>query len=226
MAEADQPKPDAGLKCAVGEVIFREGDVGHTMYVLTSGKVRISKKVQGQERTLAVLGPGDFFGEMAILNGAPRTATATAESATKLLVLSAKAFEKMVVKNAEIAVRLLRKLAGRLDAANQLIEVLMHPDPRARVVLGLSREVRMTGVPQDDGSVGLAMSDTQLADRIGLSHRDTAEVLQRLRRLGIVRFDPIDEKLTVTNAGKLEEFLHFLGRSASSSPPASGSSSS
>src|SRR5258708_27035251 len=59
-----------------GTVLFREGDRGATMYVLRSGKVKISKHISDTELTLAVLGPGEFFGEMALLEGLPRSAVA------------------------------------------------------------------------------------------------------------------------------------------------------
>src|SRR6266850_1027047 len=60
-----------------GTVLFREGDRGQTMYVIRSGKVNISKRIGDSEITLAVLGPGEFFGEMALLEGLPRSAGAT-----------------------------------------------------------------------------------------------------------------------------------------------------
>ena len=61
-----------------GHVLFREGEAGAVMYVVQRGRVRIARQLPSGERTLAVLGPGEFFGEMAILNHKPRTATGTA----------------------------------------------------------------------------------------------------------------------------------------------------
>src|SRR5687767_8643211 len=153
MAEGDQLFARFGRNCQPGEVLFREGEPGDTMYVIQAGAVRIMKTVKGEEKTLAILGPGEFFGEMAILNAKPRNATAVAEENAKVLVLGARTFEQMVVSNGEIAVRLVKKLARRLDAANELIEVLMHRDPKARVILGLSREAQFIGQRRDDGSI-------------------------------------------------------------------------
>ncbi|CAG0961310.1 partial Cyclic AMP receptor protein, partial [Anaerolineae bacterium] len=79
MSESDQLFARFGKTCGAGEVLFREGDAGDRMYVIQSGAVRISKTVKGEEKTLAILGPGEFFGEMAILNAKPRTATAIVE---------------------------------------------------------------------------------------------------------------------------------------------------
>ncbi|RZO48420.1 MAG: Crp/Fnr family transcriptional regulator [Sandaracinaceae bacterium] len=192
-----------------GEVLFREGEHGEEMYVLQEGAIRITKAVKGEEKTLALLGPGEFFGEMAILNAKPRTATAVVEQQAKVLVLGAKAFERMVVSNAEIAVRLIKRLARRLDSANELIEVLMHRDPKARVILGLSREAQFLGQPQDDGSVVVPLTEAELAEQVGLSESETVEVLKRLRRLQIV--DPATtDSIVVRDVSRLDEFYEFL----------------
>ena len=140
MAEGDHLFARFGKTCPAGTILFHEGDEGATMYVLQSGRVRISKDSREGGKTLAVLGPGEFFGEMAILNRKARTATAEVVEDARLLVLDAKTFEAMVLSNVEIAVRLIKKLARRLDNADTLIEILMHRDPKARVILGLSRE--------------------------------------------------------------------------------------
>lgn len=208
MAESDQLFARFGRDCDPGEVLFREGDAGETMYVIQSGAVRITKTVKGEEKTLAILGPGEFFGEMAILNAKPRGATAVVEERARVLVLGARTFEQMVVSNAEIAVRMIKKLARRLDSANELIEVLMHRDPKARVILGLSREAETIGEPQPDGSVRVPMGAAELAEQVGLSEKETAEVLKRLERLRIV--EPAEGGLVVTQVARLEEFYAFL----------------
>jgi len=209
MAESDQLFARFGRTCEPGDVLFREGEHGEVMFVIQSGKVRITKAVKGEEKTLAILGPGDFLGEMAILNNKPRTATAVVvEGSAKVLVLGARTFEQMVISNAEIAVRLIQKLARRLDSANELIEVLMHRDPKARVILGLSREAQFNGQPQEDGSVRVALSLAELAEQVGLDPEQTNEVVKRLTRLGIAR--PDEDGVVVTDVARLEEFYEFL----------------
>lgn len=208
MAESDQLFARFGKTCEPGEVLFREGEQGELMYVLQSGSVRITKSVKGEEKTLAILGPGEFFGEMAILNAKPRTATAVVEEAAQVLVLGSRTFEQMVVSNAEIAVRLIKKLSRRLDSANELIEVLMHRDPKARVILGLSREAQFLGQKRDDGSVLVPMNVHELAEQVGLQPSETDEVMKRLGRLGIAQVE--DEGIAVTDIARLEEFYEFL----------------
>jgi CRP/FNR family transcriptional regulator, cyclic AMP receptor protein len=208
MAESDQLFARFGKACEAGEVLFREDEPGEMMYVIQSGAVRISKTVKGDEKTLAILGPGEFFGEMAILNSKPRTATAVVEEPAQVLVLGARTFEQMVVSNAEIAVRLIKKLARRLDSANELIEVLMHRDPKARVILGLSREAQFLGQAREDGSVRVPLSVEELAEQVGLQPAETEEVMKRLTRLGIAQVE--DGGIGVTDVKRLEEFYAFL----------------
>jgi CRP/FNR family transcriptional regulator, cyclic AMP receptor protein len=207
MAE-DQLFARFGRTCAPGEVLFREGEAGQHMFVLQSGTVRITKDGKGGEKTLAILGAGEFFGEMAILNAKPRNATATVETAARVLVIDARTFEQMVIGNAEIAVRLIKKLSRRLDSANELIEVLMHRDPKARVILGLTRQAEMVGRPRDDGSMLVPITKEDLAEEIGLTTEETQEVLSRLKRLRILIEEP--GGLVVTEMQRLDEFLEFL----------------
>jgi len=208
MAEGDQLFARFGKSCPTGTVLFREGDEGTTMYVLQSGRVRISKESKDSSKTLAVLGPGEFFGEMAILNRKPRTATAEVVEAARLLVLDAKTFEAMVLSNVEIAVRLIKKLARRLDNADTLIEILMHRDPKARVILGLSREAEQGGIEQDDGSMLVPLSRQDLAAQVRLTPDEIADVLSRLTRLRMVQETP--EGFVIEDVLRLSEFLEFL----------------
>lgn len=98
-----------------GEVILLEGDFSQELYILVSGQVRIVKdRGKAQERTLAVLGPGDFFGEMAIFESAPRSATAVAEEEAELLVLSPDKFKQTIYQKPDMAFEIFRELSARL----------------------------------------------------------------------------------------------------------------
>src|SRR2546428_6922279 len=100
-----------------GTVLFREGDRGQTMYVIRSGMVNISKRIGDSEITLAVLGAGEFFGEMALLEGLPRSAGAMVVEDALLIEVEQATFETLVRKNGEIAVRLMRRASSRARAA-------------------------------------------------------------------------------------------------------------
>jgi CRP-like cAMP-binding protein len=203
-----------GREFPPGEVLFREGEPGDTMFVIQSGAARITKSVAGEEKLLAVLGPGEFLGELAILNSKPRTATATAVEPLRCLLVEAKTLEAMVAKSAEISLRLIKKLASRLDAANSLIEILMHTDPKARIMLALSRHADAYGERTEEG-IRLRTTTADIASEVGVQEDVAIDVITRLRRLRLVS----DEggELVVADVGRLQEFLEFI-----ESPPPGG----
>ena len=194
---------------APGKILFRDGDPGESMYVIQQGRVRIFTEVKGEQKQLAILGPGDFFGEMAILNGKPRTASAEVIEDCKILVIGAKTFASMIVSNQEIAVRLIKRLARRLDSANTLIDILMHRDPKARVILGLAHEAEYNGEQSSDGSTLVPIDATALGNQIGLEPAEVSVVLQRLGRLKIVEETP-EGFIRIPDTMRLHEFLEFL----------------
>ena len=112
-----------------GHVLFHEGDDGEDMYIVQSGKVAIKKKLKEGEATLAVLEKGDFFGEMAILERLPRSATAEVVEEGDLIVIAGEIFGDMIKANPEIAVRMLRKQSIRLRETNKQLEQALKGAP-------------------------------------------------------------------------------------------------
>jgi CRP-like cAMP-binding protein len=108
-----------------GTVLFHEGDEGEDMYIIQSGKVAIKKKLKEGETVLATLEKGDFFGEMAILERQPRSATAEVAEAGDLIVINGETFGDMIKANPEIAVRMLRKQSIRLRDTNRQLEQVL-----------------------------------------------------------------------------------------------------
>lgn len=103
---------------AAGTVLFVEGHAGSDMFIVIAGEIEIRRRVGDTDRVLAVLAAGEFFGEMAVLNGRPRSATAVARTAARLLVIDGTTFEAMLRARPEIALRMIKALASRLDGAN------------------------------------------------------------------------------------------------------------
>lgn len=196
-----------GRTAAAGTVLFREGDAGKEMFVIQSGKVRLSRTIRGQEKTLADLPAGEFFGEMSIINDKPRAATATVVEDAQLLVLDPRTFEAMIKANTEIAVRMIKKLTGRLDVANQQIENLLLGDANSRVVHALL-QMAPSGARGDDGAVTIAIDGPTLAEKTSVDDVKVEEVLARLERSRLVVAK--DGGLSVPDVGKLTEFLEFL----------------
>lgn len=200
-----------------GDVLFREGDAGDFMYVIQSGSVEIRRKVGDHERVLAVLPPGEFLGEMALINSRPRSATAVVRDPARLLVIEARTFEAMLRGRVEIAVRLIKSLAGRLERANQQVELLLLPNANHRVVQCLRQmaeaQLVATGAPADY-AVHLPLRVDDLATRVALSTPEVAEILNRLASAQLVttaRDAGIDaDGLVIPEVGRLLDFIEFL----------------
>ena len=116
------------VRYGAGERVFTEGDLGTTMYIVQSGKARLFRLVEGQKRIHGMMEKGDFFGEMSILEGLPRTMSAEAVEDSELIEINSMTFDKMIKGNIEIAIRMLRKLSIRLRDAERRIEVLLRDE--------------------------------------------------------------------------------------------------
>jgi len=117
-----------------GTVVFREGDTGDGLYVVKTGKIQISAPVQGELRPLSSLEPGDFFGEMAVLDNEPRSATATAEVPTTLYFIPRADLLLCLDSSPRLAVSLLREFSLRLrDFNKQYIQELLQAERLALV---------------------------------------------------------------------------------------------
>lgn len=125
---ASPQKDHAGklvLKLSPGDIICREGESGDEMYVVQKGKVRLTRASGAEITEVAVLGKGDFFGEATLLEGQPRAESAQAADEAEVLRVNGLVFNKMVTSNAEIAVRMIRKISKRLAEANDRIAALV-----------------------------------------------------------------------------------------------------
>jgi CRP/FNR family cyclic AMP-dependent transcriptional regulator len=188
-------------------VLFREGETGKEMYVLQSGKVVITKKVRDAEKTLAVLGPGEFFGEMALISNKPRNATATVADPARLLVIDPKTFDGMIRGNSEIAVRMIKKLAERLGEADAQIETLLLGDPGSRVVHHLLAACQSRGRAAEEG-VEIDLHLRELPRITGVGEPGVKSMLDRLERAGLV--ERSGDRLTIRDTARLDEYLHYL----------------
>ena len=109
------------VSVGAGERIFSEGEIGTTMFIVQSGRVLLFRESGGTRSPIAEMEKGDFFGEMSLLEGTPRNMFAEAIDACELIEINSTTFDRMIRSNVEIAVRLLRKLSGRLQKAEALI---------------------------------------------------------------------------------------------------------
>lgn len=206
MGGDDQLFQRFGREFPKGTILFREGEPGKEMYVIQQGKVHISKRVGDVEKILSALGHGEFFGEMSILNNAPRSATAICAEDSKLLVIDPKTFEAMIRGNAEIAVRMIKKLADRLQEADKQIENLLFRDSSSQVVHWLATAAEK-GVKTAAG-IRIDVSAQELPARVGVRAEQVDEVLMKLLKARIVSVHP--DAIVIPDVARLRHFLEFL----------------
>jgi CRP/FNR family transcriptional regulator, cyclic AMP receptor protein len=202
-----------------GTMLFEEGQPGDDMYIVVSGEVEIRHQVGDSERVLAVLAAGEFFGEMAILNGRPRSATAVVRTAARLLVIDGTTFEAMLRARPEIALRMIKALATRLDSANHHVELLLLPTANHRVAQCLrhmaEEQMQLAGRPLTHGtSILVPKHAADIAARVGLPLHEVTDVLDRLRAARLVQTTEDaglrSSGFIVPEVGRLLEFLEFL----------------
>jgi CRP/FNR family cyclic AMP-dependent transcriptional regulator len=196
-----------GKEFPKGTELFREGETGKEMFVIQAGKVSISKRVRDVEKVLAVLGPGEFFGEMAIISNKPRNASAMVQEDARLLVIDPKTFEGMIRGNAEIAVRMIKKLAERLSEADAQIENLLHHDPASRVVHQILQAALTRGRQQDEG-VEIDFVVREMPRQLGVGEPAVRSMLDKLERAGLIEHGP--DRLTVYDTARLHDYLQYL----------------
>ncbi|AZR74903.1 hypothetical protein BBF96_10840 [Anoxybacter fermentans] len=167
-------------------IIFFEGEVGDNFYLVLSGEVRIYKiSPDGREKNLALIGPGDFFGEMALIDKKTRSATAETMSKTRLGVIHQKHFSDLIDQYPEIALKMIVQLTERLRRANQQIESLTFKDVQGRLVQFL---LQYADENEDDDPVPLKKRVTHqiIANQIGASRETVSRILSQLQKEGYI----------------------------------------
>lgn len=190
-----------------GSILFNDGDSGTQMYVIHSGRVKISKKIGDTEKTLAILPPGEFFGEMAILNNEPRTATAEVVEDSELLIIDTDTFESMIKGNAEIAVRMIKKLSDRLREAVEQIENMMIKDANSKVINTLTRIAKKEGEATPQG-VRVRLTLGALATKTGLPIERVTKIINNVVKGHLIAI--IQDGIIIRDIEKLNKFLEFL----------------
>jgi pSer/pThr/pTyr-binding forkhead associated (FHA) protein len=145
---AQDPFKNLTVRRKAGETVFTEGDLGSEMYVVQSGEVRLFRVRDGVKQELAVMEKGDFFGELAVLEGLPRTSSAEALGDAELIEINSTTFDRMIRANIEIAVRMLRKLSNRLQEATHKLEQLAAGDTGERPQAAISVDMDAPPEPQ------------------------------------------------------------------------------
>ncbi len=181
---------DLQVTYPAGTYVFRQGEAGSEMFIIQEGRVEILAQKGRKEVPLAVLEEGDFFGEMAVLEDLPRTASARTLTPCQLLRIDRQTFDQLIRHNPEIAVRMLRKLCHRLRTAQpQPLEApATVPEPpapaetlsaSAAALVHVASDTRFVLSTETENSVGRKDPVTGLAPTVDLSAVDPQKTTSR-----------------------------------------------
>ena len=162
-------------------IIFKEGDVEDTMYFIKDGKVEISKKMDNDKQVIALLGPNDFFGEMALLSKNPRSATAIALKDTTAIVFNRDKFLDLLKTKGEIALKIIDVLILRLREANDTIRKLIQKNQKALVFETLSKWLQVKETNTD-----IHTACDWISKQLGMKVRETESVIRQLVMMNLV----------------------------------------
>jgi CRP-like cAMP-binding protein len=174
-----------------GEVLFHEGDTGDRVYVVIEGKVKLGRHASdGRENLLAILGPGQMFGELSLFDPGPRSATVTAVTDAVLLGLSQQKLMAWMDGRPDVARGLLAQLAGRLRRANDIVADLVFSDVPGRVAKSLLELSRRFGAPAEGGiRVAHDLTQEELAQLVGASRETVNKALADFSGRGWIRLE-------------------------------------
>ena len=192
-----------------GELIFAEYEPGDSFYLIQTGRVKISKIVGDIEKMIDILQPPEIFGEMAILEGAPRSASAQAVDTVKVLEFNRANFEVLMMGNPQIALRLLKLFTKRIWDQKRRFMILTLDDPQARIAdvfLMLSETgTAVAGGDQEGERREFKISADDVAHWAGMSSQEVQTILGHFANQR--RLELFQDKIVVRN---ISDFIRFV----------------
>ncbi len=175
-----------------GEVLFHEGDTGDKLYIVAEGKVKLGRtSSDGRENLLAILGPGQMFGELSLFDPGPRSATVTAVTDVAFYSLSHHDLQRWLDGRPDVANGLLSQLASRLRRANDVVSDLVFSDVPGRVAKALLDLADRFGRTAEDGiHVHHDLTQEELAQLVGASRETVNKALADFASRGWLRLEP------------------------------------
>lgn len=174
-----------------GDTIFHRNDPGVALYVIVSGKVKIHNENQdGGDCIIALMNEGDFFGELAVIDGQERSADATTLEATELLMLTRDDLHDILQRYPRISLHLLSTLAGRLRRTTEIYLAYSTLDVNGRLALQFLRLAEQHGIVTPDGiRIDVKLTQTDLGALVGASRESVNKVMGYFRRQGYLSLD-------------------------------------
>ncbi len=176
---------------ARGEVIFLEGDEGTALCLIAEGRIRIQLTgTDGREVVITVYGPGEIFGEMALLDGEPRSADAIAQEPSRVFWLQRDDFQAFLEDHPRAAMKMLAALSRRLRHTTRVVQDATFRDVPARLARVLMDLVARDGQPAEDGiRIETRMTQSDLASRVGASRETVNRAVRGFEEHGWIRWE-------------------------------------
>ncbi len=189
-----------------GTVIFSEFEPGESFYLIQSGRVQLLKTVNGFQKNLDILMPSEIFGEMAILENSPRSATAVAYDDVKALEFNRANFEILMTGNPAIAIKLLKTFVKRIYAQKRRFMILTIPEKTARVGdVFLMLDETQSNIDRSTESRTFTTTIEEVARWAGLPVEETEDGLTKLADLG--RIEIYTDRIVVKNITDMNRFV-------------------
>jgi CRP/FNR family transcriptional regulator len=173
------------------QIIFLEEETGKYMYIVLAGKVKVTKgTAAGKDTILAIHQVGDFFGEMALLDGKTSPATVSAMEDCKIAAIFHADFQHLLMANGKVVLQIIQVLCGRLRQVWSQVQELSHSSADDRIRTGILQLSRKHGVQDARGIIiNLKITHQELAELVGTSRETVTRTLARLQKKGIVQLD-------------------------------------
>jgi CRP-like cAMP-binding protein len=190
-----------------GEMIFSEFEPGDTFYLIQSGRVELVKIIGDIEKTLDILQPSGMFGEMAILENSPRSATAIALDTVKVLEFNSQNFEILMLGNPQIALKLLRMFAKRIYDSKRRFMILTLDDPQAKIAdVFLMLDESQTGIDKTTERREFKTTVDDIAHWAGMGINETRETLGHF--VTQRRMEMYPDRIIVKNINDFSRFVN------------------
>ncbi len=171
-----------------GEVILLEEDTGNNLYLIKSGRVKVTRiNSDGDEVILTMLGEGEFFGEMAIFGGVTRSANVTALEKSEVLILTRQDFLSLLKKHPDISIYLLEEMASRLRKSDQLIKDLSLSNAEHKIAMSIVRLSEELGkIKQGQVEIEDFPYQKDIANMAGTSRETVSRTLKKFEKKGYI----------------------------------------
>ncbi len=189
------------------QIIFCEHEPGNDLYLIQSGRVKLTKVVEDKEKTIDILEDGDIFGEMAILEEAPRSANAIADNEVRVLSFNKMNFEILLKGQPQLALKILKVLSKRIYEAKRRLQILNLPSIEAKVIDTMLMLAETKGITnENDEEVELNTNDEQIASWCAIKLEEARKVLNKYHNLDKLNILP--NKIILKNSSELFRFIY------------------